>query len=86
MSEEYTPTTDMIRRAYVYERVANGMGEPLPVAEAEYDRWLEAHDREVAEKTLRDAVGAVGSGRRVPDEPEWAQWLLDRAAAIASGE
>ena len=53
MSDEYTPTTDEIRRDWVqlsadaYSLVTDDADE---VAVAEFDRWLEAHDREVAEK------------------------------------
>lgn len=53
MGDEYTPTTDEIRRDWVqlsadaYSLVTDDADE---VAVAEFDRWLEAHDREVAEK------------------------------------
>ena len=55
IEDTYTPTTEEIRDAYVYERVANGMGVPRPVAEAEFYRWLATHDagiRATEESTL----------------------------------
>ena len=51
---EYTPTTESIRDCYVFSRehpdgtfIASQREH-----EAEFDRWLEAHDREVAAKAL----------------------------------
>jgi hypothetical protein len=101
MAEQYVPTTEEIR-----DYVSIG-GEPrpwlpLPPAEDEaragaFDRWLAAHDRQVAERAgaqaLRDAadriadgalVSVVGYGDVVHTAPE--HWLRHEAALIEGGE
>lgn len=47
---DYTPTTDEVRA------VSTGGN---PWQEARFDRWLAAHDREVAARVLRDAADAL---------------------------
>lgn len=52
---DYTPTTDNVRFGFVTAPMAH---EPREYAEAEFDRWLAKHDREVAARALEDAAGA----------------------------
>ena len=48
---EYTPTTEEVRKRYWLND-----GEPSDPDEAlEFDRWLAAHDREVAAKAIAGA-------------------------------
>ena len=47
MTTEYTPTTEDIRFGYA---MVEGM--VYDEAEAEFDRWLAAHDREVEERVV----------------------------------
>lgn len=49
---DYTPNTPEIRSAWVYG--IQGSSDPLKV-EKEFDRWLEEHDRQVAEKAYEEA-------------------------------
>lgn len=86
MDEQYTPTTAEIR-----EYVEVG-GEPRPWEEyneeldakraAAFDRWLTAHDREVAEKAWREGNTATIAyyASRVGDDG-----LIDQHAAIGAG-
>ena len=46
--DDYTPTTEDVRESYTYFRGAI----PTVEHEAEFDRWLAAHDAEVREQTL----------------------------------
>ncbi|GAA3730313.1 hypothetical protein GCM10022239_03630 [Leifsonia bigeumensis] len=46
VTTEYTPTTAQVRDGYAM----NEFGEVSDRYAAEFDRWLAAHDREVAEK------------------------------------
>lgn len=48
MADEYVPTTDVVRDAVTFP--GRRLGEPRDMTEAAFDRWLAAHDREVAEK------------------------------------
>jgi hypothetical protein len=55
MSDEYTPTTGVVRDEWVHLEgfiIPDG----VPKREAAFDRWLAAHDRQVAAKAIRDAV------------------------------
>lgn len=60
-NDEYTPTTAMVEDAYVqaYGNRAPGVHE---MSIAEFDRWLAAHDREVAAKALREFAKKVYNG------------------------
>jgi hypothetical protein len=49
MSSEFTPSTNCIRQAYVHKDDSGPSARM--VAAAEFDRWLAAHDRQIAEKT-----------------------------------
>lgn len=72
MSAEYTPTTEDVRNEYTDFDI-------YPADE--FDRWLAAHDAEVAARALRHAVPlAVGS-----DGYAIRQRLLARADRIEEG-
>jgi hypothetical protein len=52
MPSDYTPTTEEVRAAYA----ADAYGVVKKRWLLEFDRWLAAHDRQVAENAIRDAV------------------------------
>jgi len=65
MSDEYTPTTGEIRNAFTFWRRAfivrkSWYDESLLLEQtnAEFTRWLESHDREVAEKAWDEGFDA----------------------------
>lgn len=60
---EYIPTTEEVRNRY--------LSEVFPEDEAEFDRWLAAHDAEVAAKAYERAILDVGLN------PDLANQLLD---------
>ena len=51
MSDDYTPTTEEVREGYAEHVDAYG-GVNLGIGF--FDRWLAEHDRQVAERTLRE--------------------------------
>lgn len=53
---EYTPTIEVIRHALAYPR--ERLGEPRPISNAQFDRALAAHDREVAAKAWDEGLDA----------------------------
>ena len=83
IGDEYTPTTGEVRRFFV-----EGKSEEMHAASwidryaGEFDRWLAAHDAEVAARALREAAEAAydewpgGSG--VHCTPEWLRVRADR--------
>ncbi|MBE7701235.1 hypothetical protein H9623_13110 [Oerskovia sp. Sa1BUA8] len=59
---EYTPTTDVVRAEYWEHgayRYGRARGDEF---EAEFDRWLAAHEAEVRERIAQDIARAVGEG------------------------
>ena len=81
---DYTPTTEQVRNGWI----DNGTHEERDGAE--FDRWLAAHDAQVAAKALRDAADALDAltPETIPDDPRWtcdlgyhgeAEWLRDYA-------
>lgn len=58
--DDYTPTDEQVRAAYV-----RGMRDTFVAAaadhEAEFDRWLAQHDREVTAKALREAQSLLAA-------------------------
>lgn len=52
---EFVPTTEYVRDAYQHSVMVSGpeMREALG---AEFDRWIAAHDREVAARAVRQAA------------------------------
>lgn len=79
---EYTPTTEDVQDIYGTH----------PTHVEEFYRWLNAHDAEVAAKTLEDAADAFMRETDDPDEctttfyaHEIEYWLRARAAEIREG-
>ena len=58
MSDDYTPTTDVVRDAVTFPR--RRLGEPRDMTEAAFDRWLAAHDAEIREQALAPIRAALG--------------------------
>ena len=52
----YTPNTEEVRKGYAYDGWLN---KPVQVRLKGFDRWLEAHDREVAAKALEEAADSI---------------------------
>lgn len=57
------PPTGAIRQAWIDSHPFRA-STPVEEREAEFDRWLAAHDREVAAQALRDAAAAIDGERR----------------------
>lgn len=55
MTDDYMPTTDEVRFSYA-EDVSPGR---THLATPEFDRWLDAHDREVKAEAWDDCVDSV---------------------------
>ena len=89
MNENFIPTTEHVREAYSV--ILEPKGEKLsitlsPEREAEFDYWLEAHDREVAAKTLRDAAAAADADDLFRDPLRLkSDWIRARADNLEKG-
>ena len=90
---DYTPPTEVIRQAVTFER--NRPGEPRTIKVEAFERWLAAHDSEVAAKVLDRAVDRVlvsdWWGHGVINEhgnvaPAVREWLHARAAEYRKTE
>lgn len=93
---DYTPTTDEVRFTYAdYYNPPGSGGHAEGLREV--DRWLAAHDREVAARALRKAVGGIRDYKepghwnlRDTADPEVSYsvdvWLEVRASRIERGE
>ena len=57
MMSDYTPTTEEMREWHVRHDWCGSQSRAQ--YEAEFDRWLKAHDREVAAKAWDQAVGSI---------------------------
>ena len=57
MSDDYTPTTDVVRDAVTFPR--RRLGEPRDMTEAEFSRWLAAHDAEIRAEALAPIRAAL---------------------------
>lgn len=71
----YTPNTTDVREAYPHAKCLPAFYSPehpaaLAEAHAEFDRWLAAHDAEVAAQALREAAEKLwGDLARTADGP-----------------
>ena len=79
---DYTPDTDVIRQAVTFER--NRVGEPRTIKVEAFERWLAAHDAEVAATAMEHAAEWLVNGENAgiiayPD-------LIDRAGLIDAHE
>lgn len=82
MSEPYTPTTDTVRCAYLasetsFDDFSGGL------ANAEFDRWLAQHDKEVLKAASIRAMGAADYWK---DGARGALALAVAAAVLGEGE
>ena len=69
MRDNYTPTTEEVRAEYVANR---GFRLPTYISPAaEFDRWLDAHDRDVAVKALEDARVRPEFTEYLPNDGEY---------------
>ena len=81
MSDNYTPSTAVVRAYYVVGSFDGPFMTP-DEAESQFDQWLAEHDREVAAKAVE------GASEDIPPLPSWHQrsymkhWLRDRATGI----
>lgn len=62
MREEYTPTTEAVRRDYIFAQGSNDTGEQRLEGE-EFDRWLAAHDAEVFQRGREDVARERDDGK-----------------------
>lgn len=77
---DYTPTDEEIRTDWMYSRHDRAMV-TFNVAEAEFDRWLAAHDAEQQEKGVRLAAEYL---RNEMEEP-WSMRFASHVEAHAAG-
>lgn len=65
MADEYTPTTAQMRQLHIGAMTSRRAGR-----DAEFDRWLAAHDQEVREAAARDVQRRIDAfirhGEAVP--------------------
>jgi len=68
MSDEYTPTTGDVRVAWMAYHIDATDESPMPMSgwSDEFDRWLAAHDREVAEAVVVRIAESVQNHWRNP--------------------
>ena len=71
---DYTPTTALMREWHV--RADHAGNKSRSEYEAEFDRWLEQHDREVAAKALIDFADAH------LDPDNWVLFSIDDAPVM----
>lgn len=84
---EHTPTDEEARAAFVTGEIRDGEGSDwddlMPSAEADWDRWITAHDARVKAEALREAAEHYGTDENgEPGVPICAEDLLHRAARI----
>ena len=90
---DFTPTTDEVRGLYtviMFRENRPYLRQSLDEHRADFDRWLEQHDREVAAKALHLAADRLPAFHD-RNAPEWAitstfKWLHERADRIEAGD
>lgn len=65
---DYTPDTERVRYAYAHSVMVSGPEMRNELA-AEFDRWLEAHDREVQAIAWDDGYAAGATDDQFPSNP-----------------
>lgn len=60
----HTPTTEEVRKGYAYDGWLN---KPVQVRQKGFDRWLEAHDREVKDAMVDEVVAFLQSQTGTPE-------------------
>lgn len=83
---EYTPVLEEVRDRYQDGRIWDGPAyddeNDMDAPRREFDRWLAAHDAEVAAKALEDAADEAETATESRGSLLWAMWLTARAAAL----
>lgn len=79
MSEQYTPSTDVIREGHAFYLQSKIAGATFGQGLAEFDRWLAEHDRQVAARTRREVLNALP----LPDEDARSGMIHARALIAA---
>lgn len=81
---DYTPTDEQVREEYMENRIfiSSNIALDRGAAYAEFDRWLEAHDREVGAGTLTGVAQAYFANGGTQTAAE----LLEIAKRIQAGE
>ena len=77
---EFTPPTKDIKSAFAqYGHLVSGRSEKTPAKQGaeEFDRWLDAHDREVAAKALREYADSLNLHEVVPDDDDSLAYLCE---------
>lgn len=88
----FTPSDEGIRNCYVYskEMYDGSLAVPEYVSNAEFNRWMAAHDADVTRKALEsaadempwvDAAGAIWD-EKTNEYIEVPDWLRNRAAGV----
>lgn len=84
---EHVPTETEIKLTYMLGVHGNNPTVTASDASGEFDRWLEAHDREVAAKALRDFAESLKAGPAIPLPPSIFVGLAqERAQDIEAGD
>ena len=80
---DYTPTTEDVQAAYGGRAVLGtpAMAANYEEAEAQFDRWLAAHDAKVKAEALREAADALLLLETMANS----RWLRVRADKIEKG-
>lgn len=87
MAEEYTPSEGDIRGRHAAGWLSRGWPETTEI-DAEFDRWLAAHDAEVLRATANDLGDWLGSSDLMADEISdhgidvILRWLRERAGQV----
>lgn len=94
MSEEYTPTTEQVKRYWLYgadawsRGVAGLSDEPDPAdgvrPSEQFDRWLAAHDAEIREQVARE-IEAMHVPIAATERQAIRNGAITEAAQIARG-
>lgn len=70
---EYTPTTEEVRGGYAYD---GWLHKPVQVRLNGFDRWLEAHDREVKAQALQEAADRLEALDKPWESPLYESTIL----------
>lgn len=83
---DYTPTTDEVREDFAYPW--DGFKQDREGRLAAFDRWIAAHDREVAAQALREVADYQGpadeAAHFTPEARNLLRSLADRISVLAT--
>lgn len=80
MADDYTPTTEEVRRYYVEGRLSAHDGSE-PASSAQFERWQDAFVESIRERIAQDIEALVLPN----DSSPAADWFRTRAAGLARG-